>query len=65
MYMLVILGSMTTGQLLGAYSDVLAHCEITRVLLLMLLQVSPALSRHVCVQSRLCVCVQSRGAATT
>lgn len=32
-------GSSTTGKPVGAYCDVLAQCEVTRVLLLMLLQV--------------------------
>jgi len=36
-------GSSVTGKPLGAYSDVLARCEISRVLLLMLLQVNSAL----------------------
>ncbi|KAK7501479.1 hypothetical protein BaRGS_00007283 [Batillaria attramentaria] len=34
-------GSSTTGKPIGAYCDVLAECEITRVLLLMLLQPTP------------------------
>lgn len=34
-------GSSNTGKPIGAYCDVLAHCEITRVLLLMLLQPTP------------------------
>ncbi|XP_076459467.1 40-kDa huntingtin-associated protein-like [Babylonia areolata] len=34
-------GSSTTGKPIGAYCDVLAQCEVTRVLLLMLLQPTP------------------------
>ncbi|XP_005100168.1 40-kDa huntingtin-associated protein [Aplysia californica] len=34
-------GSSSTGQPIGAYCDVLAKCEITRVLLLLLLQPTP------------------------
>lgn len=34
-------GSSITGKPIGAYSDILARCEITRVLLLMLLQPTP------------------------
>ncbi|WAQ96500.1 HAP40-like protein [Mya arenaria] len=34
-------GSGTTGQPIGAYCDIIVQCEITRVLLLMLLQPSP------------------------
>ena len=33
-------GNSATGKPMGAYCDILANCEITRVLLLMLLQVS-------------------------
>ncbi|PVD39529.1 hypothetical protein C0Q70_02163 [Pomacea canaliculata] len=34
-------GSSTTGKPIGAYCDVLSQCEVTRVLLLMLLQPTP------------------------
>ena len=47
-------GSSTTGKPVGAYCDVLAQCEVTRVLLLMLLQVTRSL-RFVCHNLYVCI----------
>ena len=42
-------GSSATGKPIGAYCDILARCEVTRVLLLMLLQVSSEECSKYCV----------------
>ena len=45
----ILIGSSTTGKPIGAYCDILARCEVSRVLLLMLLQVAHHINLGCCI----------------